>query len=160
MQFFLEKATLTYYLSYKDIEILVLIKEKMKIMRMKAVKMLSLIACTLLISACMNSKLYHPDYGFKDDNPAAYNADQKFCSDEAYYLYPVISPPKLKSPPRDLPRKNQREIDYANRVLSEIEHQNQVAMDEYRKYNYSRDSHVRKCMDLQGWHYVQVEEEK
>lgn len=127
---------------------------------MKCIRFFILICSVFAISACANTKLYSDTYGFAEDNPVIYNAHKKECSDDAYRRYPVINPPRLQSPPRDLPRDNEREIEHANRVLEDIAHHNQVMMDEYHSYNNSRSSYERQCINQKGWYYVVVEDEE
>lgn len=122
-----------------------------------------LLTAALLLSGCSVSKnkMYHPEHGYADNNPYAYNMTLDRCTSDAYRQFPPRPYPQLREMPQ-FPQTQGLSVGMAMRqgnIMAEVDRYNKRAIQEYETYNYQRESFIGTCMNQAGWGLVTVKEE-
>lgn len=115
---------------------------------------LSLLCILFVAAGCATKEYAHPSYGTQSENQAAFKAALEACEAAANEELPVIEPP-VRPTYRYNPcgggggrmGKSESCRDPSNASQREYERK----MDEYRKYNASREALIDKCLKGKGW---------
>ena len=104
--------------------------------------------------------MYHPQYGYADENKKAYNQAKLDCMKLSYEVYP---PKDFYIPEVYEPRTSGGSSwgsAYAyGKAKYESMQARQMALDIMHEYNKARDEYFNMCIQKEGWIEVEVEEE-
>lgn len=115
------------------------------------------IVVVIVLCGCVKKDYFNPSYGFKDQYPGVYSQHYSECSSFALKRFPYRQPPH--HPGYNHPACGRGGIGNAvacGDYMYDVDRQYEMALNDYKRHNYARDSAVHSCMSRKGWYVKEV----